>query len=301
MKKYIIIIFSFLLYLTSCSKFENFTESNKYEKYILGNWHLLEASQIIDNKSLTSGSLDISNQLKGDLSGSKLASQGYLLNVFSDSTYNLITNYTSEIGNWKYHNDTLLFGNNKLYVGRMGLEEYSQKTLTGKILSGGTEMDVKLFSNYIKYEKDQLDPFHPVNNQWRVKPNHNETHEEIRNRLTNYILHTALVFKSASDRQNKKVSLDYTDGALKIYKRGVGIKSIDKVNEQWERCFNNLTDARKAYFLLNAYLDNGIHRGNKKNQDWMKENYLILLRLYDQINEKTKPKEEKFAQAYDPN
>lgn len=298
MNNYWILFCLVIVSFISCSK-SNVNRAKNYDNLILGNWQLIDASEIVNENETKNKSENLHEKLQGDLIGSKLISEGYLLNIFSDSSYNLIQTYNPEIGKWRFlNNKTLQFGDNKIII--EGIEnEYSQKILMATIIDhNNNKTKAKFISKGFVLEDYKLDPYHPLNNQWRIPPRKSESYEEIRKRLTNYLLHNALIFKVASDQKRSEVSFEFSQGIIKIYKRGIGIVSEDLIHKSWEKTFFDSKDAMKAYYLFQTYLENGVYRGNKSSMDWMKEDYLILLKLYEQINSKAKPEEEEFARTY---
>jgi hypothetical protein len=111
-------------------------------------------------------------------------------------------------------------------------------------------------------------------------------------------LHNALIFKKVVRLKQEKVSYEYSKGIIKFYTRGIGILPEGLIDKDWEQCFFNSKDAMTAYYLYDAYLDNKVRKGFKYAENWIKEDYLILIQVYDQINKKEKQERENFVKEH---
>ncbi|HEY0732177.1 MAG TPA: hypothetical protein VGD33_07155 [Chitinophagaceae bacterium] len=129
--------------------------------------------------------------------------------------------------------------------------------------------------------KDFLDdPYHFTNNTWRVKPKQAETTVQLNKRLANYIKHLALILKAVKDRKQDVVSFEFSLGPVRIYNAAIGIHPFEQVPGYWKNCFYDDTDAAKAYYLYEQYLEVDSYKGGSTG-DWIQDDYNILLSIHD--------------------
>lgn len=216
---------------------------------------------------------------------SKLPFKKMELHFFPDSTYASLQDNKVKFGNWSYINEREIeYGDNKLTIKNFEESKLSNN-LTVNILGGDISSEseftlVEEFENVMDFKKD---PFHPDNNKWRLKPTKKETLQEIRTRLSNYILHNAYLLESAHLKNKTTISFARSIGLIKIYQGAVGIVKEDKVRKSWIDCFYDEEDASKAYKLYSSYLDEqGVLRGQSTG-DWVKDDYEILMALHSQL------------------
>jgi hypothetical protein len=125
------------------------------------------------------------------------------------------------------------------------------------------------------------DPFYHANNTWRIKPIRPESTQQIQRRLTNYLKHACTIFKAATDRNQSTISWTYSQGIIVIYSRGVGSVGPDTLPESWVNAFYSRNDAQQAYEMFEQYLRSGETKV-KSTGDWVKDDYNILLNIYEQ-------------------
>lgn len=127
------------------------------------------------------------------------------------------------------------------------------------------------------------DPFYPANNLWRIKPEKEENKKELNERLLNYVQHTLYVLKAALERKSNVVSFENSQGIIKIYNGGIGIKKEKNIPEMWKSGFYNEEQAMMAYELFRLSLDKTKYKGATSG-NWVKDDYKILLTLYRTIS-----------------
>ena len=127
----------------------------------------------------------------------------------------------------------------------------------------------KPLSNY------REDPFFAKNNQWRIKPEKAENARQLRNRLSNYLLHNIYLLKAAKIREHNRVSWEFSEGILRIYNPGIGVVKPGQVPAAWINTFYSQEDAQKAFGMFEDFVARSKFKGSGKGT-WVEQNYKIL-------------------------
>jgi hypothetical protein len=134
----------------------------------------------------------------------------------------------------------------------------------------------------VKNEKD--DPFHPANNQWRVKSAGKESVEQLKEKMAGYFKHLALLLKASKERQQDVVSFEFSKGPVKIYSGAIGIYPYEMVPGEWKNTFYNDSSALAAYQLFEKHLTTSSYKGSGTG-DWVEDDYKILISIYNGFTE----------------
>ncbi len=132
-----------------------------------------------------------------------------------------------------------------------------------------------------KFEEDE---FYPTNNTWRIKPKKAETQKEIIARLGNYLRHTTYLLKAADIRDVQVVSFSHSDGVVKIYNSGIGVRDWEYISDLWKNSYYNEEQAKLARLIYKNYLHNYPYNGTGSS-DWVKDDYFLMLHIYNDLNE----------------
>ena len=96
--------------------------------------------------------------------------------------------------------------------------------------------------------------FNKENNQWRQKPEKNESDEEIKKRVISMLKYYSLYYKVVSEESiyfsQSRVFLPFT-----YYQNGVGLKRFD-AGDPFTNSFFNISDAKKGYNVIEAVFEN---------------------------------------------
>jgi hypothetical protein len=248
-----------------------FTESGK-KVSLEGSWLLYDISPMNESGNDFSTSANLQKQVK----------EGSILSFFEDKTY------SETDGSGKFYSGNWLHGENKNY------SLINQKSSTKEIhIRAGKNKQKKINSleiekkdliyKYIKtaepLKKPQDDPFHPLNNQWRIKSIQPESTNELYVKMAGYIKHLALVLKSAQDRKQDVVSFGFSLGPVKIYNGAIGIYPYEIVPQEWKNSFYNDSTALAAYSIFKNYLKTTSYKGAGVGE-WIEDDYNILLSIY---------------------
>lgn len=131
------------------------------------------------------------------------------------------------------------------------------------------------------------DPFHPANNEWRIKPKKEESELELKQRLENYVKHYTCILKASMERDEDILSFEKSMGIIKIYRSGIGVIKEANVSDTWKACFFNDEQAEQTRTYYREYLTKDKFKGARSGS-WVKDDYEILLNLYRKIHEDIK-------------
>jgi len=131
----------------------------------------------------------------------------------------------------------------------------------------------------------QDDPYFGRNNWWRVKPAKSESDGQIRARLLNYLAHTASILSSAQVREQDYISMEFSQGIVKLYNVGVGIVKKDKIPATWLGSFYSVEEAHKAYDMFEDYLFSAKHK-KYQSGSWVRDDHHILVDIHNGMTQK---------------
>lgn len=131
----------------------------------------------------------------------------------------------------------------------------------------------------------QDDPYFGKNNWWRVKPAQSENEAQIRARLLNYLAHTASILSSAQVREQDYISMEFSQGIVKLYNVGVGAVKKDKIPATWLSSFYSIAEAHKAYDMFEDYLFTAKHK-KYESGNWVRDDHHILVDIHNGMKRK---------------
>lgn len=136
-----------------------------------------------------------------------------------------------------------------------------------------------------KLSRFQDDPYFGKNNWWRVKPARSENEAQIRARLLNYLAHTASILSSAQIRDQDYISMEFSQGIVKLYNVGVGVVKKDQIPATWLSSFYSIEEAHKAYDMFEDYLFTAKHK-KYESGNWVRDDHHILVDIHNGIKKK---------------
>ncbi|WP_229206143.1 hypothetical protein [Dyadobacter fermentans] len=136
-----------------------------------------------------------------------------------------------------------------------------------------------------KLPRFREDPYFGQNNWWRIKPARPETDAQIRARLLNYLAHTASVLSSAQIREQDYISLEFSQGIVRLYNVGIGVVKKDQIPSTWLESFHSADDAHKAYDMFEDYLFTGKHK-KYQSGNWVRDDHRILVDIHNGMKRK---------------
>ena len=270
-------LISFLFCLALLSAGCSLDLNTRKKVKLAGTWRLADVNPINDNS-------EVVDAFEQEAMYRSQISSGLLINLFEDGSYSELNgDGFYKTGSWSYNAEqgTLQFKDSgkksePILIQPQGNSEGGQFMLMPMLTKN---VILKFAKEAVPMQDFLQDPFHFTNNQWRIKPSKPETIAELNKRIANYIRHLALILKSAQDRKQDVVSFEYSMGPVKIYNAAIGIHPYENVPEYWKNCFYDHTDAAKAYYLYEQYLNVDSYKGGSTG-DWIQDDYNILMSMY---------------------
>jgi hypothetical protein len=128
------------------------------------------------------------------------------------------------------------------------------------------------------------DPFHPVNNQWRIKPSEKEPDSAIYHRLKNCLLFFALYYRDHIKRNAETISFEGLPEIFTWYNRGIGLPDKDELSDSWIACFYDKEQALKGYSILRKLIVDYEYKWPSA-PIWTYATHSVLEQMYHKIND----------------
>ncbi|MBC7828664.1 MAG: hypothetical protein H7122_13010 [Chitinophagaceae bacterium] len=129
------------------------------------------------------------------------------------------------------------------------------------------------------------DPFHPVNNRWRIKPLAKETDSAIHERLKNCLLFYALYYRDHIKRKANTISFEGLPLIFEWYSGGIGLPDKDEVDDSWFECFYNREQALQGYSILRKLIVDYEYQWPKDAPSWIYGTHAVLEQMYYKIDD----------------
>jgi len=100
------------------------------------------------------------------------------------------------------------------------------------------------------YSKEAKDPYSSENNKWRIKPTALESAAQIKQRVKDHIDFFILLYDDAQRNETNYVSYEWFVSPLVPASNGIALKHYSRVQDQWEKCFYDSSQAMQGYQLL---------------------------------------------------
>jgi hypothetical protein len=170
--------------------------------------------------------------------------------------------------------------NEKQYI----IENLSTKRLVlgmGKI----RDLTFDLSARGMVHQNMYNDPFHPINNQWRIKPDSKETDSAIHMRLKNCLLFFSLYYRDHIKRKAETVSFEGLPRVFSWYNRGIGLPDKQGLDESFIECFYNEEQALKGYSILRKLIVDYEFHWHSGAPGWIYETHSVLEQMYHKLDE----------------
>jgi hypothetical protein len=153
----------------------------------------------------------------------------------------------------------------------------------GAYNSHGKLVYMLLSSDGLVHRNRLNDPFHPFNNQWRIKPAKPETDSAIAARARACVKFYALFYRDNIKRNKKEISFLGLPVIFEWYRRGIGLPDRDKVSDSWVECFYNEEQAQKGYDILRELIVRYEFKWPDNAPDWRYETRDVLEQMYNKL------------------
>jgi hypothetical protein len=123
--------------------------------------------------------------------------------------------------------------------------------LDDKWMKGKTDQTLPLlFKKYPGFEYKDIDLLTAASNQWQIKPNHKESVEEIRTRVTGHVDYLVKYFEIIEGDERPVFEPGYLHTPVNFYQNGIGVKTESTLPRSWINCFYDLEDAQAGAHLI---------------------------------------------------
>jgi hypothetical protein len=159
----------------------------------------------------------------------------------------------------------------------------SHNLLLGTVNSKGKQIELLLSSDGLVYKNKLNDPFHPANNQWRIRPVKPESDSAIAARAKACVKFYALYYRDNIKRQKGEISFLGLPVIFEWYRKGIGLPDRDRVHESWVDCFYNQEQALKGYDILRELIVRYEFKWPENAPDWRYETRDVLEQMYHKL------------------
>jgi len=135
---------------------------------------------------------------------------------------------------------------------------------------------IQLSAPAIVHKRPLDDPFHPLNNQWRIKPLAPESNEQLRQRIKEYTHFYSLFFWDNHQREEKDISFSGLPCCFVWYNGGIGMQSRIELDKRWINCFYSESQAFKAYDMLADLLGSHTLKWAEHPTSWIAQTADVL-------------------------
>lgn len=181
---------------------------------------------------------------------------GYL-RLYGNSEYTFITYGNSAIGQWQYDDEAeVLVLNNFVNGHRVRLTVgHGVKSLELKI----TAIDQHKLHDFLAltlypchdFEYNGKDLLTRERNEWRIKPNHVESAEEVKKRLIGCVNFSAEYFNLLLWDSFGTIEPAYLQTEIKLYRHGIGLyNDSTEAKPRWIKCFYNQQNVQMARAMV---------------------------------------------------
>lgn len=249
-------------------------------EHLLGTWRISGIS-VTDRGIVQPNGAPLRQHNKGE-------SDNTLISFFPDSTFTRVAqNGTYSTGRWAFDSTArTVFLTSNRNTDEIGVFfSFADNGLRLINLEFSPQESVSQVEYGRKLSRFQDDPYFNENNWWRIKPEKPETDKQIRARLVNYLGHTACILKSAQIREQDYISMEFSQGIVKLYNVGIGIVKKDQIPAVWAQGFYSPDEARKAYDMFEDYLFTAKHK-KYQSGNWVRDDHHILVDIQNGIKQK---------------
>ena len=143
---------------------------------------------------------------------------------------------------------------------------------------------IQLSARGAAHKRPVEDPYHPLNNRWRIKPRSPETTAQIRQRLKNYLLFFSLYFLDIYDRHvTSNISYIGLPYCFEWYNVGIGMTKELDLETIWVDCFYSRDQAIEGYRLLEELIQSHTLKWPENPTSWVQQEGQVLQQMSDKL------------------
>ncbi len=148
---------------------------------------------------------------------------------------------------------------------------------------GEQRFGMRLSSDAKAHANELNDPFHPANNQWRVRPVKAETDSEILKRMKSCVRFYSLYFRDVIMRRRNEINFAGLPSCFIWYRRGIGLYEKTALPEAWVKCFYSEEQAIKGRNVIKELFRKYDFDWPKGTPSWFYETHSVLEQMYHRL------------------
>lgn len=208
--------------------------------------------------------------------------------LFADST--VVENPRGElkIGTWrrelkdKINSIVITYGNNDKRIFR--IRELSLTRLKVSWRDGEDSFWIRFRADGLSHQDEHNDPYHPINNSWRLKPLKKEIPAAIHKRVKDCVKFYALYYRDQIKRRKKVIEFLGLPEIFRWYNGGIGLPMKADMSESWIDCFYNREQAEKGYDILNDLIVRNEFDWPTNTPGWHYRTHSVLEQMYEKLD-----------------
>ncbi len=200
------------------------------------------------------------------------------LALFNDFTVTENARCNVRMGKWQLNKASrelsLHFGDGtaRIYI----IRQVALKQMEIGWKRGNDNAIIKLSAEAIVHKRPAEDPFHPANNQWRLKPGTPETGAQIRQRVKAFVHFFSLFFLDNHQRQETDIIFSGLPCCFIWYNGGIGMQAMLDLDKKWIACFYSEAEALQGYDMLASLLGSHVLKWPEHPTSWVKQTGEVL-------------------------
>lgn len=209
------------------------------------------------------------------------------LNLFKDGSVLENPRHHIGIGTWQLvSQDTLVLNLGKIQKKYTIASVHSQSLRLITKGKSGDNLYLSLGSDALVHSNMINDPFHPSNNQWRIRPTAPESDSAIKQRVKDCIRFYALFYRDNLKRPDKtSINFAGLPAIFNWYSGGIGIPPRQEVDSSWINCFYNKAQALRGYDMMERLIVDYEYEWPKQTA-WSSQTHFVLEQMYHKANVK---------------
>jgi hypothetical protein len=209
-------------------------------------------------------------------------------NFFKDGSVLENPRHQVRLGKWKISGrDTISISLNDSTERKWLISDLDSRELrlTGKNVDG-KKILLNLSGNGLVHRNMYNDPFHPVNNQWRIKPDRALDTAAIKQRVIDCIKFYSLFYRDHLLRNRSVINFEGLPKIFNWYNNGLGLPEKSEVDISWINCFYDRKEAMMGYYFLERLLGDYDYEWPQKTNDtdWWHRTHYVLEQIYHRAN-----------------
>ncbi|WP_276484579.1 hypothetical protein [Paraflavitalea pollutisoli] len=210
------------------------------------------------------------------------------IDLFADSTYLLNPRGPMTTGTWRVvkagNTRTLILTDRTGWQLPWQINELSSQALRLQITNeSGKTVYFNLAADGQVHQNKRNDPFHPINNWWRIPPTAPESDSAIKARAKGIVKFYALFYRDNILRKKDKINFAGLPDIFDWYSRGIGMPDWEDIRDSYVDCFYNKEQAEKGYQVLRRLIIDHEFKWPKGAPDWRMETHSVLEQMYHKM------------------